>query len=81
MAVYEALCDLLRRARPGKGEIKTCAAGRVVGSPQTAAMRFNNGPADAKSHARAMRLGGKERIKDLIRLLRGKSPAGIADRD
>jgi len=44
-------------------------------------MRFKNGAADAKPHADAVRLGGKEGIEDLVRLLRGKPYAGIADRD
>ena len=43
-------------------------------------MRFHDGAADPKSHAGAVRLGGKERIEDLIRLLRGQTHAGIADR-
>src|SRR5438270_922883 len=64
----------------GEREIKACATRTVVFSPQATAMRFNDGTADAKSHAGAMELGGKEGIKDLVRLLRGKSHAGIADR-
>src|SRR2546422_11715019 len=44
-------------------------------------MRFKNGAADAKPHAGAVRLGGKEGIEDLVRLLRGKPYAGVADRD
>ncbi|MEY2395362.1 MAG: hypothetical protein QOF94_1707, partial [Acidobacteriaceae bacterium] len=49
----------------GQGETKTCAARRVVGSPQAATMRFDNRAADAKSHAGAVSLGGKEGVKDL----------------
>jgi hypothetical protein len=56
--------------------MKAGAAGRVVGSPQAAAMRFHDGPADPKSHASAVRLRGKERIKDLVGLLTGNSKAG-----
>src|SRR5260370_16458001 len=59
--------------------MKTCAARRVVGSPQAPTMRFNDGAADAKSHAGPVRLGSKEGIEDLFRLLRGKPYAGIAD--
>jgi hypothetical protein len=44
-------------------------------------VRFNNGAADAKSRARAVSLGGKERIKDLVRQLRWKPQVRIADRD
>src|SRR5207249_10764894 len=44
-------------------------------------MRFNDGTADPKSPAGPLRLGGKERIKDLIGLLRREPHAGIADRD
>src|SRR6266566_1794128 len=64
----------------GKREIKACATRTVVFSPQATAMRFKDGTADAKSHAGAMELGGKEGIKDLVRLLWRKSHAGIADR-
>src|SRR5712691_1320597 len=42
-------------------------------------MRFNDGAADGQSHAGPMKLRGKERIEDLVRLLRGKPYAGIAD--
>jgi hypothetical protein len=65
----------------GQGELKSCAARRIVGSPQAAAVRFNNGAADPQSHARAVSLGGKERCKDLVRLLWWEPHAGIADRD
>src|ERR1700730_3413376 len=61
-----------------QGEVKTCAARRVAGSPQAATMRFNDGAADPKSHASAVRFGGKERIEDLVRLL-GQPNASIAD--
>ncbi len=44
-------------------------------------MRFHDGAADTKSHACAITLGGKERIKYLVRLLRRQTHAGIADRD
>src|ERR1700675_1987275 len=43
-------------------------------------MRFYDGAADAKSHAGAVSLSGKEGIEDLVRLLRGEAHAGIADR-
>src|ERR1035438_1386184 len=62
----------VRRGRGEQGELQSCAARRIVGSPQAAAVRFNNGAADPQSHARAVSLGGKERIKDLVRLLRWK---------
>src|SRR5882672_10909066 len=63
----------------GKCHVKACAARRVVGSPQAAAMRFNDGTADAKSHARAVRFGGKEGIKDLVGLLWRQPYATISD--
>ncbi len=47
------------RDRGGQGELKSCAARRIVGSPQAAPMRLNDGPADPQSHARAVSLGGK----------------------
>jgi len=64
----------------GKREVKACTTRSVVFSPQATAMRFNDGAADAKSHAGPMELGGEEGIKDLVRLLRRKSHSGIADR-
>src|SRR5260370_15436731 len=63
----------------GKSEIKTRAARRVVACPQSAAMRLNDRAADRKPHARTIRLGGNESIKDLVRLLPGEPHASIAD--
>ena len=34
------------RNRGGQGELKSCTARRIVGSPQTAAVRFNYGAAN-----------------------------------
>src|SRR5205807_2186861 len=48
-----------------QGEVEACAARRVVGSPQAATMRFNDGAADPKSHAGPMRFRGKDRITSL----------------
>src|ERR1700739_3532596 len=62
-------------------ELKNCAARRIVYCPQTAAVRFHDGAADPQSHTRAVGLGGKEGIEDLVRLLRRKAHSGIADRD
>src|ERR1700722_8542470 len=42
-------------------------------------MRLNDGAADAKSHAGAVRLRSKERIEYLIDLLGGQPYASIAD--
>src|SRR6266404_3111439 len=60
-------------------EVKTCAARGVVASPQAATMRFDDGAADAKSHAGPKGLGGKEGIEDLVRLLWRQPHAGIRD--
>src|SRR6266481_8042325 len=60
--------------------MKTSATRRVVSSPQAAAVRFNDGAADPKSHTGAVSLSGKEGVEDLLRLLRGQPHAGIADR-
>src|SRR5712671_3422244 len=62
----------------GQSEIKTRATGRVGGSPQAAVMRFNDRSADGESHTCSIKLGGKNRIEDLLRLLWGQSHAGIA---
>src|SRR6266849_6978701 len=61
--------------------MKTCAAGRVVGSPQAAAMRLNDRPTDGQPHTSPVILGGKECLEDLFRLLRGQSHTGVADGD
>ena len=58
-------------------EMETCAARRIHTSPQAAAMRFHDGAADTKSHAGAVDLGGKEGIKDLVRLLHRQPHAGM----
>ena len=71
----------MSRDRGGQGELKSCTARRIVGSPQSATVRFNNGAADPQAHARAVRLGAKERIKELVRMLPWEPHAGIADRD
>src|SRR5580700_1359317 len=65
----------------GKGEVKGCTAGRVGGSPQAPAVRFQDGTADPESHAGPLRLGSKKRIKDLIRVLWREAHAGIGHRD
>src|SRR6202040_2491533 len=65
----------------GQSELKGCASPGVGGGPQSAAMRLDNGPADRQSHADALSLGGKECIKDLVRLPYGQPPPRIADGD
>src|SRR5258708_30818196 len=65
----------------GQSKVKTCAARRVVGSPQAAAMRFNDGSADPKPHAGALLFGRKEGLKDLLPLLPGQPHARFADPD
>jgi hypothetical protein len=40
-------------------------------------MGFNDGAADPKTHAGAMKLRGKERIEDLVRLCEG-SPTPVS---
>src|SRR5882672_4312713 len=49
-------------------EIKTRAARRVARGPQPAAMRFDDRAADGQPHAGPVRLRGKERVEDLVRL-------------
>src|SRR5258708_28876374 len=44
-------------------------------------MRCNDGTADGQSHTGPVDLRGKKRIEDLVRLLRWKPYAGIADAD
>src|SRR6266849_3223497 len=62
-----------------QADVKPCAPWRVATSPQAAPVRFHDGSANAKSHAGPVSLRGKERIKDLVRLLRRKPGASIAD--
>jgi len=43
-------------------------------------MRFRDGAADAKSHASSMKLRGKERVEDPVRLLPGSpTPVSLTD--
>jgi hypothetical protein len=72
----------VRRGRGRQGETKACSARGVVSSPQAPTMRFDDGAADAKLHAGTVRLGGKEGVEDLVRLLPGKPLCrSITDRD
>jgi hypothetical protein len=64
-----------------QGEMKGCSSSVVRGRPQAAAMRLHNGTADGQSHAAALGLGGKERRKDLIHLLRWQPHARVTDRE
>src|ERR1700719_4292364 len=61
--------------------MESCAPSTVGACPQPAAMRIHNRTADGQSHAAALRLGGKERRKDLIHLLRWQPHACITDRE
>ncbi len=47
--------------------------------PDAATMRFHNRTSDRKSQPGSVRLGGKERVKDLVSLFGGQSNAGIGD--
>src|SRR5467141_4618706 len=71
----------LRRDRGRQGELKGCATGGVSVGPQAAAMRLNDRPTDGQPHTSPVILGRKECREDLVRLLRGQSHTGIADRD
>ncbi len=51
-------------------EMKCCAAFRVRCSPQAAAVRFDDGAADGESHTGPSNLGGKERVENLVLLVR-----------
>src|SRR5258707_12998467 len=61
--------------------MKSCAPSAVGTCPQLPAMRLHNGTADGQSHAAALRLGRKERRKDLIHLLRWQPHARVTDRE
>src|SRR5882757_1563190 len=61
--------------------MKSCAASTVGACPQLPAMRLHNGTADSQPHAAALWLGGKERRKDLIHLLRWQADACVTDRE
>src|SRR5258705_322473 len=65
------------RALVGQGEGKTCAVWEMVGSPQAATMRFNDGAADAKAHAGSVGLGAKEGVEDLFRAVWWQPHAAI----
>ena len=70
------------RCDPGRqGELKSCTLPGGTGSPQAAAMRLDDRATDGQPHASPVIFGRKERPEDLVRLLRGQSHTGIADRD
>src|SRR6202158_4047889 len=71
----------VHRDRGGQGELKSCTPPGGTGGPQAAAMRLNDRPADGQPHTSPVILGRKECPGDLVRLLRGQSHTGIADRD
>src|SRR6267378_6362827 len=58
-------------------EVKTRATGRVAPRPQATTVRFHDRAADGQPHAGPVRLRGKERVEDLICLLRGQADAGV----
>ena len=47
-------------------ELKGCAWPSIRSSPYTAAMRFDDGPADGQSHSSALRLSREECMEDLL---------------
>src|ERR1700676_3828837 len=61
--------------------MKSCARSTVGACPQLPAMRLHNGTADGQPHTATLRLGGKERRKDLIHLLRWQPHARVTDRE
>src|SRR6266404_1769991 len=71
----------VRRDRDGQGEPKSCAPPGGTGRPQAAAMRLDDRATDGQPHTGPVILGSKECPEDLVRLLRGQSHTGIADRD
>ena len=56
----------MRRDRYWQGELKSCAARRVAGDPQAAAVRLNDRPTDGQPHTSAVILGRKECSEDLV---------------
>jgi hypothetical protein len=69
------------RDRSGQGELKRCTAPGSAGGRQAAAVRLDVRTADGQPHTSPVISGRKDCIEDLFRLLRGKSHAGITDRD
>jgi hypothetical protein len=65
----------------GQGELKSCALAIVSGGPQAATVRLDNRPAYGQAHARALRLGREEGVKDFVSPIGRQSYAGIAHRD
>src|ERR1700722_10025004 len=61
--------------------MKGCTSSVVNGRPQLPAMRLHNGTADGQPHAAPLRLGGKERRKDLIVFRRWQPHASVTDRE
>src|SRR5258705_3032363 len=74
-----SLC--VRRDCSGQSELKSCTLPGGTGGPQAAAMRLDDRATDGQPHTGPVILGSKECVEDLVRLLRGQSHTGIADRD
>ena len=64
-----------------EAEPESCPALRGAVGPQTSPVRLNDGPTDAKPHTGAVGFGCKEWIENLLRKMRRKPHAGIADRN
>src|SRR5690349_441035 len=64
-----------------QGEMKGGSSSIISSGPQLATVRLHNRATDGQPHTAAMRLGGKERRKDLIHLLGWQTHARVADRE
>jgi hypothetical protein len=71
----------VRRDSGGQGEPKSCTAPGSTAGPQAAAMGLNDRATDGQPHTGPIILGRKEGPENVVRLLRGQSHTGIADRD
>ena len=69
----------MRRDSYGQRELKRCAARRISGGPQAAAMRLYDRPAYGQAHAGSIILGREECLEDLVCLVRRESRAGVTD--
>lgn len=71
----------MRRRPLGQRELNRCPSSGVSDGPHPATMRLDNRTRDRESQPGALRLGGKERIKDFVRLSRGQANARVANRN
>src|ERR1700722_13820383 len=68
-------------AKRREAEVKCGARPGIAGCPYSAAMRFDDRPADRQAHAHAVGFGGEERVEQATGILRVDADARILYQD